>query len=197
MSDIPVETLRQLLRYEPETGKLYWLERPVEMFEDSTFRHRTGKIAVRSAQWACDLWNTRFAGQEAFTAKAKSGAYHGKLFGALHYAHRVIWALHTDAWPTDDIDHINGNRADNRIENLRDVTHTENMRNQKVYRSSVSGHHGVAPLRRRPGTWQAYITINKKRQHIGYFRNLQDAIAARKAAEADCGLFHENHGRAA
>ena len=197
MREISVETLRKLLRYEPETGKLYWLERPVDMFEDSTFQHRTGKMAVRSAQWACNLWNKRFAGKEAFTAKAKSGAFHGRVLGNLYYAHRVAWALHHGVWPTDDIDHENGNRSDNRITKLRDATHQQNMQNKKVYRSSVSGCHGVVPLRRRPGTWQAYITVNKKRRHIGYFTNLQDAIAARKDAEMECGAFHANHGRRA
>lgn len=185
MREIPIETLRQLLRYEPETGKLYWLERPVEMF--------TGNWN-KTAEQLCSWWNHRFAGQEALTATGVYGCRAGRIFRQTAYAHRVALALTNGEWPSS-VDHINGDRSDNRIANLRVVDHQTNMQNKKVYRTSVSGQHGVVPYRH--GKWQAYITVNKKRRHIGYFSNLQDAIAARKAAEAECGAFHANHGRAA
>lgn len=112
MTDISIELLRQLLRYEPETGKLYWLSRDVSLFHES---------ATRTAAGTCKWWNGRFAGKEAFTATGVHGCRAGRIFGQAHYAHRVAWALHHGGWPTDEIDHQDGDRANNRISNLREV----------------------------------------------------------------------------
>lgn len=186
MSDVDVTLMRQLLRYHPDSGTLVWLERPVEMFRDS---------ATTTAAGTCKWWNGRFAGREAFTARCVDGR-HGRIFSVLYYAHRVAWALHYGEWPSLDIDHQDGDRSNNRISNLRLVTHQQNMQNKKIYRSNSSGCHGVA-LKRSSGRWQAYITINGKRQHIGYFADREQAIAARREAEREADVFHKNHGRAA
>lgn len=176
------ELLRKLLRYEPDTGKLYWRERTPDMFVD-------GK---RSAEWCCKSWNIRFSGKEAFTA-FRNGYLYGSIFCRSYSAHRVIWAIYFGEWPLDDIDHINGGRSDNRIKNLRSVARSENMKNKKLPLNNTSGVMGVfwANLEKR---WYAQITCDGKLKHLGKFLNKDDAIAARKAAEVKYG-FHANHGR--
>lgn len=188
MKDIDIDLLRRLLRYEPETGKLYWLERPVGMFKDTP-----NKTAVQIAKW----WNGRFAGKEALAALGVYGCRAGTLLGSKNgtaYAHRVAWALHYGEWPSGGIDHEDGDRSNNRIGNLRLATHQQNMQNKKLYRSNKSGAHGVA-FNRRMNRWQAYITENKRHRHIGTFDTREAAVAARQSAEKASGLFHENHGR--
>src|SRR6187431_506898 len=101
--------LRQRLRYEPETGLLYWLEYPP--------RGRS--------------WNSRLAGKQAFTHVGNHGYPASTLDGYTGLlAHRVILAMIHDAWPYPEVDHINRNRADNRLINLRVVTRSENRRNR-------------------------------------------------------------------
>lgn len=176
--DLPdPELLRKLLRYEPETGKLFWRKRPPEMF---------GRRANFLA------WNKRWAGKAAFTAY-RQGYHQGRVLSQNLVAHRVIWALHTGAWPEHQIDHINGNRADNRWRNLRAVTSAENMRNKRQRSNNTSGVTGVSWAKEKR-KWLADIRVNGKQIHIGRFDQKADAIAARKAAEKQYG-FHPNHGR--
>ena len=107
-------------------------------------------------------------------------------------AHRVCWALYHGYWP-DQIDHVNGVRSDNRIENLRNVTATGNMRNKRRDKRNKSGTTGVCWVESRR-KWYAKICHEKKQISIGYYTDIQAAIAARKAAEKALG-FHENHDR--
>ena len=179
---ISVETLRQLLAYDSETGFLYWRFRPVEMFQDS---------GLQSQQHNANCWNGRNAGKRAFNAINKGYGYSG-IFKKKFAAHRVAWALHHGAWPEEEIDHINGNRLDNRIENLRSVTKKENALNKRIRPSNTSGVTGVHYFTRK-GKWTAYINIGGRRINTGYFVNKSDAVAARKAAEKELG-FHPNHG---
>lgn len=178
-SNVSVDTLRELLRYDPDTGKLFWRERGQRWF--SSFR-------------MCRVWNGQHAGKEAFTTNSHPGGYlAGSVLDRSHLAHRVAWAIHTGAWPSEHIDHINGNPADNRLCNLRAVSNDENRRNMARPRNNVSGVAGVTWDSAR-GKWAAQIGQHKKR-FLGRFDNKQDAIAARKQAEAELG-YHANHGRA-
>lgn len=97
-------------------------------------------------------------------------------------AHRLAW-LHTHGvWPKAQIDHINRIRTDNRISNLRDVSHKQNGQNRSTNSDNTSGHPGVhwyKPYSK----WRAEITHNQKNIHLGYFDDLEEAVAARKAAE--------------
>jgi hypothetical protein len=101
--------------------------------------------------------------------------------------------MKTGKWPDTEIDHINGNRADNRFENLRQVSHQENGKNTKRYASNRSGFAGVGRTTN-PSKWRARIRVNGKLVHLGVFDSAEDARTARKAAEKQFG-FHENHGR--
>lgn len=180
----PVELLHKILRYEHATGKLFWRHRPVEMFRDGKFY----------AERVAAAWNSRFAEKEAFTARV-DGYPCGRFSGSTYRAHRVIWAMCKGSDPTLDIDHVNGDRADNRIENLRDVSNHENTRNRKRRLDNTSGVVGVI-WRTKTQTWQAKIGVAGRTLHLGYFDSFDDAVAARKTAEVKHG-FHENHGRAA
>lgn len=168
------EILRELLNYEPSTGKLYWKPRPVDMFRrEMDFK----------------TWNTRFANKEAFTAKRKDGYLKGTLLGSVYYAHRVAWAVHYGEWPEDLIDHINMNTSDNRIDNLRASSHSENMRNTRRLSSNTSGVKGVSWCKKH-SCWVANIKLDQSQIHVGYFEELSDAISARRmAAEKHHGEF--------
>lgn len=105
--------------------------------------------------------------------------------------HRVIWLITYGEWPDGQIDHINGVRDDNRIENLRAVSVVGNQQNQHMRVDNTSGTTGV---RLESGAWTAKIRVRGKRLHLGRFKSLEEAAAARKSAELLYG-FHPNHGR--
>lgn len=97
------EIVQELLTYDPETGKLFWNERKKEWFKSE-------------GDWKS--WNDRYAGEEAFTCLKDNGYKNGKLLGRSCVAHRIAW-LYTYGKLPKEIEHINGDRSDNRLENLR------------------------------------------------------------------------------
>lgn len=175
MAQLPdQETLQALLHYEPDTGKLFWKERPLEMFK-------------REQDWK--TWNAKFAGQEAFTANS-IGYRRGSLFDKRYLAHRVIWKMVTGDEP-EILDHEDGVRHNNKWENLRAVTQSDNMRNSSMKGDNTSGVVGVS--------WSSRKRALEVRIHStfqGYFTDFEEAVAVRKAAEVQHG-YHPNHGRAA
>jgi hypothetical protein len=102
------------------------------------------------------------------------------------YAHRIIFLYHYGYTP-NFIDHINGNKSDNRIENLRDVTRCQNMMNVKKSSKNTSGYKGVSFHKNRK-KWIAQIKLNKKNFHLGVFES------AEKAYEEYCRVAIEYHG---
>ncbi len=185
--NITPEFLRQLLRYEPETGLLYWLPRPVTLFSDSTCNG--GK---RTADWSCRRWNTRYANTEAFASLDNMGYKGGRVNNIGLRAHRVAWAIHYGVWPEYVVDHINGERADNRICNLRDIPAEENNRNMAKPKNNTSGHVGVVSAPN--GKWIAQIGTRAAPLVIGTFATKQEAIEARQTVARERG-HHPNHGR--
>ena len=176
--------LRKMLRYEPETGNLYWRERTPDMFTATS---------SRSVDHKCNNWNSGNANKEAFTAKRYYGYRVGGINNIIFRAHRVIWAIVHGVWPEGEIDHINHDTDDNRICNLRAVTHYENGRNQKLRKSNTSGTMGVCWAKER-NMWCSRAKTGGKTIHLGYFLKKSDAISARKAAEIEYG-YHANHGK--
>lgn len=176
------ETLDSLLMYTPETGKLHWKERPVSMFTDGK------QTAVHNAA----IWNGKNAGNEAFKTPFASGHLTAAIFGKTFLAHRIVWKMAYGSDP-NVIDHIDGNPTNNRLENLRSVTQTDNTRNARLSKSSTSGHTGVSFDKRR-NKWEAKIMVDRKKRFLGYFDTIEEAAKARKEADAEYG-FHQNHGR--
>lgn len=133
----------------------------------------------------------RHDGTPAFQTRSISGYLCGTLFGQKYRAHRIIWKLIYGTEP-ELIDHIDGVRTNNLLANLRSVTEPENQKNRRLSISSKSGVNGVHWCKA-SRAWIAKITINRRAKALGRFHNIDDAIAARKAAERQHG-FHENHG---
>ena len=173
------EVLRQLLRYEPETGKLFWLQRGPQWFT----RDGCAPEAV-AAQW-----NARYAGQEAFTASLSSGYRTGSIFDCMYRAHRVIWAMTSGKWPLHMIDHINGDRSDNRLTNLREATNAENMQNRGPTRKNATGFKGVI---RRGRKFSARIKVDGRTTYLGFHDTAEQAASAYARASAD---LHSEFGR--
>ena len=112
----------------------------------------------------------------------------------LYMAHRIIWEAVVGKIPEGmQIDHINHDRSDNRMENLRVVTHIENGMNQSMYVRNKSGVTGVS-WQSRDKKWRAVISKDRKVISLGYFNNFDDAVVARLSAEIEFG-YHVNHGR--
>jgi hypothetical protein len=178
---IPIDKLRRLVSLDEESGKLFWRKRLESDF--------VGKNTSR----ACNTWNARFSGKEAFCHMSGNGYLHGALKYQKVCAHRVVFALFNGHWPTNTIDHINGVRTDNRPSNLRDVQHIENMRNQPISKASSTGVTGVSFDKAR-NKYEAHITVCGKKKTLGRFDRVADAKSAREKANQEIG-FHENHGR--
>lgn len=158
------------------SGSLVWKKRPLSHFIDS----RSQKI-----------WNTRYSGKKAGSQR-KDTYWRVGINNKDQLVHRIVYMIHTGKELTLDIDHIDGNPANNSIENLRAVTHSQNLSNQKMSLKNTSGTTGV--YLNRHNKWCAQMKHKQKIWHIGSFDKIEDAILARKAEEQRLG-FHVNHGR--
>lgn len=165
------EVLRQLLRYEPETGKLFWRERGVEWFKDGR----------KSASHNAAVWNARYAEKEAYTCVGSHGYKSGAIFDRGILAHRAIWAIQTGYWPENEIDHIDSDRLNNAFANLREATSRQNSWNITAHCDSLSGAKGVS---RHAKGWRARIRVDGRTRCLGVFGTIADAAAAYDAAAA-------------
>jgi hypothetical protein len=112
-----------------------------------------------------------------------------KIDKKMYAVHRLVWLYVYGAWPTGQIDHIDGNGMNNAVENLRDVSASENKRNIGVQKNNSSGFKGVS-WHKTNKRWQAYIKVHGRRHTIGYFATSQEAHAAYcKVAEQYHGEF--------
>ncbi|MDR5020019.1 HNH endonuclease signature motif containing protein [Yersinia rochesterensis] len=177
MSDIPVNLLFAMLECNPEEGTLRWKRRPATEFKSETISKQ---------------WNAKYAGKVAGTA-GSGGYIRVRVCKKSMLAHRVIWAMTNGEWPNDNIDHINGITSDNSIQNLRIAAYSVNAKNLKLNKRNTSGFLGVQK-RKDCNSWEASIAVDGKRKYLGSYRDIGEAISARKAAELAYG-YHENHGR--
>ncbi len=123
-----------------------------------------------------------------------SGYMYVGIKGKEYQIHRVVWTLFNGIIPYGYcIDHIDHNKTNNRIENLRIVTHSENMKNQIKRKNNTSGKMGVY-WKKANKKWASEICIDGKQIHLGLFLKYSDAVDSRKNAEVLYG-FHNNHGK--
>lgn len=148
--------LRRVLSYNPETGALTWNPRT--------------ELDCSPAQLA--KWNIKHAGKPAFGTLTSQGYLSGMLFNKQYKAHAVAWAIHHGYWPTL-IDHVNRDRTDNRLANLRDVPHNVNVHNS-MPRSST----GFKGVRKRGERFVARIRTPEKLVYLGTFDTAEQAAAA-------------------
>lgn len=175
--------LEKMLKYDPETGKLVWANRSWNDF--TCIPQERKRVASR--------WNKNRAGKEAGIINAR-GYRVVCIEGRTYQAHRIAIALTTGAWPDGQVDHINHNKADNSLQNLRVVSPQINSQNRPLPSTNSSGAIGVHFHVRRK-KWCARIWANGRRIHLGGFDSKEDAIAARESASRQYG-FHPNHGAA-
>jgi hypothetical protein len=103
--------------------------------------------------------------------------------GRTYLLHRLAWLYMTGEWPPEQVDHRDENKAHNAWINLRAATNAQNQRNIRASKANTSGHRGVC-WHGRIKKWQARIRVDYKLIHLGYFESIEDAVAARRAAEA-------------
>jgi hypothetical protein len=159
VNNLPVDYLHSVLICDADSGKLYW----------------------RNRNDVANHVNAQRGGKEALTGLNQNGYPSGKIDGRRFLAHRVIWAMHTGAWPVEHIDHVNLNRSDNRICNLREASRSQNMCNTRIKDKNSSGFKGVS-WDRRAKKWRARIFIQNKEMHLGLYVNIDDAVQAYRAS---------------
>lgn len=164
MRELSKDEVDSVLEYDPAHGRFRW----------------------RVARGCCK------AGDEAGCDSGR-GYIFIRVNGVIAYAHRLAFLLMTGEVPPF-VDHINGDRADNRWENLRAATRSENGQNMARSSANRSGVIGVF-WNVSKNKWTAKIKINQRTQHLGHFDSIAEATEARRLAERDLG-FHANHGRA-
>lgn len=158
MSKIRVKDLRELLRYDPGTGNLLWLI--------SRRRIRLGMVA--------GYLDT-------------DGYVHVTIDRRKYFAHRLIWMLLHGRWPDGELDHKNLIKSDNRLDNLREASHGQNMANKAVRKDSLSGVKGVRFVKKLQ-RWRAEIKIAGRTRCLGLFDDQDSAHTAFSAA------VRERHG---
>lgn len=179
--EITQELVRTLLDYDPETGHLYWRERPEEWYE-------------RRRLWM--TWNTRFAGKRAGRVwiNPKNG-YRCRtiaVFGSVKKEHRIIWLYMKGDPVPDNIDHLDRDATNNKWANLAESTQARNSRNASMKRNNTSGVTGVSWNKRR-GAWMAKVTLNGKSNYLGYFDDIDEAAEAVRTFKEANG-FSSGHG---
>ena len=176
------EYIRQLLDYNPVTVELRWRVRPSAMFAE-------GK---NGPETSAKVWNSRWAGEPAGSITPLG--YARLEIGKQGYmAHRIAWIHFYGAAPVGEIDHINGEKSDNRIANLRDVTASDNCKNKPLPKKNTSGFVGVS-FHKTSGKWMAYFGSLGKKYYLGLFMTAKDASEARESAAKVHG-FTERHGK--
>lgn len=178
------ELLKRLLDYDPISGRFLWKDRWPQLF---TQRSSVGVEAQ------CRQWNAKNSGSAALSAVNTYGYLYGMILSNTYLSHRVAWAIHYGAWPDGQIDHQDGDRVNNKIENLRVVSNSGNQKNKKRQSNNTSGFVGICWDAGR-GKWRARIKDNGKQIQLGQFDSIEEAKAAREVGEKKYG-YHKNHGR--
>ena len=164
MADKIMVEMREAFAYDPQTGILTWAKAPAKRVK---------------------------AGAAAGTI-TRDGYVNVTFHRRPYRAHRIAWMLSTGNWPTGEIDHIDGNRTNNRLANLRDVSRKTNAQNRRFARkNSKSGLIGATWSEERKN-WSASIMLNGKLKRVGTFNSAQEAheayVDAKRKLHSGCTL---------
>ena len=155
--------IRRLLSYDSGSGEFTWLE--------SRGTIKRGGVAGG-----------------ATTSKGRT-YIQIKIDKSLYKAHHIAWFFIYGEWPSHDVDHIDGDGTNNRANNLRRCTHSQNIANAKMQHNNISGFKGVS-WDKGHEQWRAYITHDRKRIWLGRFDKIEDAALVRlHAAKERFGEF--------
>lgn len=164
-------TVLECFRYCPNTGIFHWRFRPKSHFSEDIDWKR---------------WNSQNSGNQAFTSNGNRGYKKGCVFGKSYSAHRVAFLYMHGDWPINQVDHLDGDTANNKWENLEDVTAEGNGRNRKKNGNNTSGTTGVN-WSRSNNKWEARINHKGVRKSLGLFDSLESAKLIRELAEVEYG----------
>lgn len=148
-----VSRVRELLTYDHKAGTLVW----------NQSRGTRKKGAAAGWQHSTGYWYVRIDGRD-------------------YKLHRIVWLHYYGTEPKDLLDHIDRDKSNNKIRNLREATHAENQQNKRVYKNNRSGHKGVS-WNVAERKWRVRIQIAGVNRLVGLYRTLDEAVAARKQAE--------------
>lgn len=144
-NDFNAQYLRQILNYDETTGFFTWAKPRPKII--------VGCIAGTSC---------------------KKGYIVIKIDGKSHKAHRLAWLYVTGNHPSEQIDHKNRIKSDNRFDNLREANTETNCQNQGIRKNNTSGFQGVHKQKQN-NKWCASISVGMKRLHLGYFESAEEA----------------------
>lgn len=171
------ETVNSLMEYNEVTGKAFWKVRGCGLFNSSRI-------------WAC--WNSRYAEKEIGCVDKDTGYIKFAIGNKTYYLHQIIWILRFGHKPKF-IDHIDHNKTNNRLVNLREVERVGNATNMPKRQDNTSGRVGVWRQRKK---WVGEICIGGITTKSIPFLSYAEACEWRSMMERSLS-FHENHGNAA
>lgn len=161
------ERLTEVLFYDPKTGIFRWKEKPSKYSPVSE-------------------------GEEAGYLHKPSGYIRVSIDSERYVCHRLAWLYTYKKWPEGDIDHVNGDRSDNRIENLREAL-DKNSWNAKIRSDNTSGVKGVS-FHKGVGKYVARVNHKGKIYNLGCFNSLEAAVAVVKEKREELHGDFTNHG---
>jgi hypothetical protein len=170
-----VDVLHQLLSYDEDSGRITYRTRFAYMFPD----------CVHGRQHSCDKWNTRHDGKFADAEISNKGYRRTTLWEERYSTHRLIWKMRHGVDP-DVIDHIDGDRTNNRIGNLRSVDLITNQRNRAIGKNNTAGVTGVHWCNTK-SRWIASAKVGSKRIRKAC-RTFEEACAARAGIASEHGF---------
>jgi len=155
-SKLSAERARELLKYDPETGELWW---------------KPGALHIRAHKLLYD---------RPVGSLGNQGYLRVKIARTTYYAHRVAWLIFHGHWPERDLDHKNLNKSDNRIVNLRAATDAENAANRRGFCGL-----GMKNIRYRKGAYEVAFRVGEKNVYVGRFKSADDAMMAANKTRND------------
>jgi len=164
--DLTQEYIRECLDYNPETGAFFWKIRPLRHFK-SPFRQ--------------GVFNNIYPGKPCGHLSEEGYLIIG-ISGVPYKAHRLAWLYVYGYMPTEWLDHINRNRSDNRVCNLRIASPALNAQNASIRKDNTSGVQGVS-WHKATNKWIVQISKLGKSTYVGVFETIEEAKLARKQAE--------------